>query len=744
MTKEKLKELLNKMSLTDKIYQLIQIASNFYTEDGMKLTGPIEELGINEEILWNSGSVINAKGAKSVKEIQDKYLSKNKHKIPLLFMADVINGYKTIFPIPIAQGCSFDEKAVYDIAKASAKEATTSGCHVTFSPMVDLCRDSRWGRVMESAGGEDPYLGSIMAKATVEGYQGNNIKDKNSIASCVKHFAAYGAGVAGREYNSVDMSRRELFQNYLPPYKAAIDAKASMMMTSFNIIDGIPATANTWLMKDLLRNKWKFDGVLISDYSAIKEIFVHGNAKDEKEAAKKALNATCDIDMMTNLYTNNLYSLVKEGSIKESQVDDAVMRILTLKNDLGLFENPYKDASEIEEQLNHLSKENLELSKEASGKTFVLLKNNNILPLDKNKKIALIGPHVNNKNIVGNWSIFADKNSVKSLKEAFLENYNEEYLKIFEGCNMLASFEYDPIFTSIGQSPLIIDNEELVNELLIKEACEGAMDADVIVLAIGEHQRQTGEACSRTNLEIPYYQQKLLIALKALNKPIVTLLYNGRPLAIKDVLDSSDAVLEVWYPGTNGNSAVVDTLFGKINPSGKLNMSFPYNAGQCPIYYNHYQTGRPHIKDERYVSRYIDAPTNPLLPFGFGLSYSNFIYNSIKLDNNILTKNNKLNVTVSITNDSKYNGYEVVQLYIQDVYGSIVRPVKELKGFKKVFFNANETKEVSFILNTKMLEFYDNNCKKIIENGLFKVYIGTNSRDVLETEFEVIYLNNKN
>lgn len=601
--------------------------------------------------------------------------------------------------------------------------------------MVDLVRDSRWGRVMESIGGEDPYLGQVFAKAIVQAHKETSDFENDGIVSCVKHFAAYGAVEAGRDYNTVDMSEREFRQYYLPAYKEAIDSGVEMIMTSFNIINGIPATINKWLLKDLLRKELGFKGIVISDYSAIEETIEHGVSKDKVDAAYKAIISGVDIDMMSDVYANNLKKLVEEKIISMKSVDEAAYRILKLKNDLELFENPYKNLdNEMEEKI-LLNKKNRNKARMLAAKTFVLLKNNNVLPLNKKQKIALIGPYADNIAILGSWSMFSDKERITTLREAFESKIGKENVIYAKGSEILEEKEINRILQADGGNTIHIENEKEKLEEYIKEAIKVAEQVDIIVLGIGEHYRQSGEACSRANIEISDIQKRLLNELSKLNKKIVVILFNGRPIVLKEIEKNVDALLEVWFPGTEGANAITDVIFGDINPSGKLTMSFPQATGQCPIYYNHYNTGRPHKTNIRYVSRYQDIPTESLYPFGYGLSYSKFLYSDLKLSNKILTCNSKIIVSIKVKNNSNIKGEEVVQLYIQDLVARVVRPIKELKAFKKVELLPNEEKEIFFDINEEMLRFWDENSEFISEEGEFRVFVGSSSEEVLEDTF---------
>lgn len=604
--------------------------------------------------------------------------------------------------------------------------------------MVDLVRDSRWGRVMESIGGEDPYLGQVFARAMIKAQKDIKTEKTKEMISCVKHFAAYGAVEAGRDYNTVDMSQREFRQYYLPAYKEAIDSGAEMIMTSFNIVNGIPATVNKWLLKDLLRNELGFKGIVISDYSAIEETIKHGVSKDKKDAAYKAITAGVDIDMMSNVYAGNLKQLVEEKLVSEELIDDAVLRVLRLKNSLGLFENPYKNIDNREENDLLSNKENLELARKLTTKTIVLLKNeNNILPLNHKQKIALIGPYADNIAILGSWSMFSDKSKITTLKEAFEAKIGKENVIYAKGSEILEEREINQILQSDGGTMIHTENEEEKLTQYLKEAKEAAKQADVIVLAIGEHYRQSGEACSRANIDISNIQKRLLNELAKLNKKIVAIMFNGRPIVLRDISEKVNGLLEAWFPGTEGANAITDIIFGDANPSAKLTMSFPQATGQCPIYYNHYNTGRPHESNVRYVSRYQDIPTESYYPFGYGLSYSKFIYSCLNLSNKVLTKDSKIKVSVKIKNDSNRIGEEIVQLYIQDLVAKVVRPVKELKAFQKVVILPKQEKEVTFEISEDMLKFWDENLRYDSENGDFKVYIGTNSEDTLFDTFSL-------
>ena len=740
MKHKEILELLNKMTIEEKIGQMVQIAGDiFLSEDKNAVsTGPLKDLHLPNGMIYSIGSVLNVIGAKNVRQVQKEYLSKSRLKIPLLFMDDIINGYKIAFPIPIAQGCSWNTKVIKEMAEISAMESSIAGANVNFSPMVDLSRDARWGRVMESIGGEDPLLGEIYAKTIVETYQGKKLTEVGKIASCVKHIAAYGAVEAGRDYNTVDMSEREFRQYYLPAYKAAIEAGAEMLMTSFNILNGIPATVNTWLIQEIIRKELGFKGIIISDYGAIEETIAHGYSANGKEAAKNAINAGVDIDMMSSIYANYLKELCIENQEIENKVNESVLRILSLKNKLGLFENPYGNINEEKEKTYLMNPSNLEKAKKLTQETFVLLKNkHHILPINKDKKIAFIGPYVNNIGITGSWSMFSDRSQNHTLLDSFQEKLGNN-IAYAKGSEILRQEEINKILSAEGLPMVHIENEAQKEQEMIASAVEISKKADIILLALGEHYKQTGEACSRSDIALPENQIQLINELYKLSKPMILILFNGRPLQLNTIEEKLDAILEVWFPGTTGAKAITEIVLGEENPSGKLTMSFPQNVGQCPVYYNHYNTGRPHHDNLRYVSRYQDIPTESFYPFGYGLSYCDFKYTELHLNKHKISENETITVMVKIENQSNYAGYEVVQLYIQDVYGSVVRPVKELKAFKKEYFKPHEIKYVKFDISIDMLKFWNDKLEYVAEPGQFKVFVGGDSMNVLEDKFEFL------
>ncbi|MEK5644751.1 beta-glucosidase [Paenibacillus rhizosphaerae] len=719
MDNRQLTELLNQMTLEEKIAQLLQLTANFHEGGESQITGPLEEMGITESMVTASGSVLGLSGAQSVIDVQKSYLSKSRLGIPLMFMADVVHGFKTIFPIPLAIGCSWDTELAEKSAEIAARESAVSGIHVTFAPMVDLVRDPRWGRVMETTG-EDPYLNSLFARAFVRGYQGGSLKDEpERLAACVKHFAAYGAPEGGRDYNTVNMSERNLREQYLPAYKAALDEGCEMVMTSFNTVDGIPATGNEKLMRGILRDEWGFDGVLISDWASIREMIAHGAAEDDGEAAYRAIRAGVDIEMMTPCYVQHLPGLIESGRVDEALVDEAVLRILRLKDKLGLFDNPLRGADPEREREVLFCQEHRNVSYELAAKSSVLLKNEGgLLPLAPGKKVALIGPFAQSDDILGWWSCVGVKEDAVKLGTALQERLAEGQLVIAEGSGVV----------SVEQSQ-------------IDAAIAAAQDADVIVLALGEDSAMSGEGGSRTNIRLPEAQLELVRQLKKIGKPMAAVIFNGRPLDLHGIIDEADAVLEAWFPGSEGGAAIADILIGRVNPSARLTMSFPHSVGQIPVYYNHYNTGRPMNPDkteERYVSKYIDSPNDPLLPFGYGLSYTTFEYGELKLSGNEITANQPLQVSVSVTNTGDRAGIETVQLYIRDVAGEVVRPMRELKGFVRLELAPGESADAVFTITEEQLRYHHSDLTQASDPGTFQVFVGPNSRDTLAESFRLV------
>lgn len=733
MEQSKLVELLNDMSLEEKINQLFQANVSFY-DKGSIVTGPVEEQGFTQRTIREAGSVLSLLGAENIKNVQKEHMEKHPHHIPLVFMADIINGYKTIFPIPLAQGAAFNPEVARIGAEVAAKEVSAAGIHVTFSPMVDLVRDARWGRVMESTG-EDTFLNCEYAKAQVIGYQGDDPKAPGRIGACVKHFAAYGAPEAGKDYNNVELSERTLRDDYLPAYEAAIKAGALLVMTSFNTINHVPSTANKWLMRQVLRREMGFNGVLISDWAAIDEIRKHGMCEDRKGAAKLAIEAGTDIDMMTTCYPNYLKELINEGEVDIALLDEAVLRVLELKNKLGLFENPYKDADEEAEKRLLLCKEHRQKAKEVAKETFVLLKNEQMLPLKREEKIAFIGPYIEEKGIIGAWSMFADEKDSVTIREA-VENY---------GANVLFSKGCDTLWA--GAEILSMDTyhrntrTKAEQDAMMEEAVETARKADKVVLCIGEHRTQSGEGGSRGDITIPKHHKKLLKKVAKVNKNVIVVLFNGRPLDIRKIQDMAKAILVVWMPGTEGGNAIAEVLYGETSPSGKLPMSFPYTVAQMPMHYDEFRSGRqinPETPDYRFQCKYLDIPNAPLYPFGYGLSYTEFDYSEVKLSADTLTRGGNLTAGVILKNVGEYEGAEAVQLYICDEVGSVVRPVRELKGFQKIWLKPGEEKQVTFTITEEMFKFYDINMEYVAEKGRFTVFIGGDSSTQNQAQFQLV------
>lgn len=724
-----LKKLMDSLTLKEKIGQLVQLDGGFFGAEGVS-TGPCAELGIEPWVVENVGSALNVLGAEKVQELQKRHLEHS--RIPLLFMADVVYGYKTSYPIPLALACSWDMKLVQQCAENTACEAAADGAQVTFSPMVDVVRDARWGRCMESPG-EDPYLNSCYAQAMVKGFQ-NDFTPGKSMASCVKHYAGYGAVEAGREYNTVDMSRWRLMQEYLPPYQAAVDAGCKMVMTAFTTIEGIPATANQWLMQDVLRKKWGFDGVVITDYAAIQELVVHGVAENNADAAKLAMDAGVDIDMKTSCYPNHLEELLKQGVVSQEQIDQAVWRILTLKNELGLFENPYCGLRSVEqgEWISHR-----QLARKAAQESMVLLQNKkDVLPIRQGEKVALIGPYADSKELNGIWAIYADRKQVVTLKTAFEERLDAEHLQSAAGCELMD--DYTPIMNlGAGVHRILKDSPE--EEL--HRCIELAKWADVVVFAVGEHKLQSGESGSRTDISLPAIQQQWIEQVLPYAKKTVVLLFNGRPLELTKLSAETDAILECWFPGTEGGHAIVDLLMGDAAPSGKLTTSFPYHVGQEPLYYAQFSTGRPVRKSnssDRFTSRYLDCPNGALFPFGHGLSYHKVAYSDLRLSDTVLHSGGLITAQVKVQNAGNVAGDEIVQLYIRDRVGSVVRPMQDLKGFQRVHLDAKECRTVTFEITEEMLKFYNAALEYKVEQGMFDVMVGSSSVDVLKESFQMI------
>ena len=722
-------DLMSKMTLDEKVGQMNQY-NGFWDA-----TGPLPKKGYEKgryDDLRNGlvGSMLNVTGVKNVSALQKIAVEETRLGIPLIFGFDVIHGYKTISPIPLAESASWDIKAIEKSARIAAEEAAAAGLNWTFAPMVDIYRDARWGRVMEGAG-EDTYLGSVIAAARVNGFQGENLSDFSTIAACAKHFAAYGFPEAGRDYNTADINKYTLYNNVLPPFKAALDAGVSTFMNAFNTLNEVPATASKFLQRDILKGDWGFEGFVVSDWGSIGEMIPHGYAKDGVHAAELAANAGSDMDMESSLYVRELQGLVADGKVDISVIDDAVKRILGVKYDLGLFEDPYKYCDLEREKTVIGSKENNLAALDMAKKSIVLLKNeNSLLPINKKgQKITLIGHLADDNNSpLGNWRGAGESNTAVTVLEG-LENYGNNSITYKKGVDLY-----------YGETNF--HNRVKLNhtdKTGFKEAKIAAKSADIVVMVLGEEGFQSGEGRSRTELGLPGLQQELLEEVYKVNKNIVLVLMNGRPLNLTWADENIPAILETWHLGTQSGNAIAEVLYGNYNPSGKLTMSFPRNVGQVPLYYNNKKTGRPGASSEEVTkSTYADVENSPLYPFGYGLSYTSFSYSDLSLSSNEITRDDTIVVSVKITNTGKVKGKEVVQMYIRDHYGSLARPVKELKGFELLELNAGETKEVSFEIDNSKLIYYTANDRWESENGKFSVFIGGDS-DVKENKsFELI------
>ena len=721
-------DLMGKMTIREKLGQL-NLPSGGDLVTGSVMNSELSDMIRKEEI----GGFFNVKGIKKIYDLQRLAVEETRLKIPLIVGADVIHGYETIFPIPLALSCSWDTLAIQRMARISAIEASADGICWTFSPMVDICRDARWGRIAEGSG-EDPYLGSLLAKAYVHGYQGDSMQGKDEILSCVKHFALYGASEAGKDYNTVDMSHLRMYNEYFAPYRAAVEAGVGSVMSSFNIVDGIPATANKWLLTDVLRDEWGFQGLLVTDYNSIAEMSIHGVAP-LKEASVRALQAGTDMDMVSCGFLNTLEESLKEGKVTEAQIDAACRRVLEAKYKLGLFADPYKYCDTLRAEKELYTPEHRAVAREVAAETFVLLKNeNHLLPLEEKGKIALIGPMADARNnMCGMWSMTCTPSGHGTLLEGIRSAVGDKAEILYaKGSNVYYDAEMEK--GAVGIRPLERGNDQQ----LLAEALRTAARADVIVAAVGECAEMSGESPSRTNLEIPDAQQDLLKALVKTGKPVVLLLFTGRPLVLNWESEHIPSILNVWFGGSETGDAVADVLFGKAVPCGKLTTTFPRSVGQLPLFYNHLNTGRPDPDNRvfnRYASNYLDESNEPLYPFGYGLSYTDFVYGDLQLSSETLPKNGNLTASVTVTNKGNHDGYETVQIYLRDIYAEVARPVKELKGFDRIFLKKGESREVKFVLTEDDLKFYNSGLQYIYEPGEFDVMIGTNSRDVQTKRF---------
>ena len=723
---------MGKMTLQEKIGQLNLPVS------GEIVTGQAKSSDVAGKIRKGQvGGLFNVKGVENIREVQKIAVEQSRLKIPLLFGMDVIHGYETVFPIPLALSCSWDMEAIKESACIAAKESSADGICWTFSPMVDICRDPRWGRMAEG-GGEDPYLGSEISAAMVKGYQGDDLTDKNTIMACVKHFALYGAPEAGRDYNTVDMSHLSMFNNYFPPYKAAIDAGVGSVMTSFNVVDGIPATGNKWLMTDVLRDRWGFDGFVVTDYTAISEMIAHGMG-DLQQVSAMSLSAGTDMDMVADGFLTTLEKSLKEGKVTMAEIDKACRRILEAKYKLGLFDDPYKycDASRVKKDI--FTAENRTVARKIATETFVLLKNeNNLLPLQRKGKIALVGPLANTKaNMPGTWSVAAASDKYNSLYESMKQSLAGKAEVLYaKGSNLMYDAQREAEATMFGRE---MRDPRSAQELL-DEALNVASQADVIVAAVGESSEMSGESSSRTNLEMPDAQRDLLTALKKTGKPVVLVYFAGRSTVMTWEQENFPAILNVWFGGSEAADAICDVVFGDVSPSGKLTTTFPKNVGQIPLYYNHLNTGRPLEAGKwfsKFRSNYLDIDNDPLYPFGYGLSYTTFRYGDLQLSNNSMNERGKITASVTVTNTGNYDADEIVQMYIRDMVGSVARPVKELKGFERIHLKKGESRTVSFDITAKQLKFYNSALNWVCEPGEFEVMVGGNSRDVQTKKFSL-------
>lgn len=713
LIEKKVDSLLSLMTLDEKIGQMVLYTSNW------ERTGPVMPSNYMEDIKsGRCGNIFNAYTVAYTRKLQESAVKGSRLGIPLLFGYDIIHGFKTIFPIPLGEASSWDLELIKNSARVAAVEGSASGVNWTFAPMVDIARDPRWGRISEGAG-EDPYLGSRIAAARVAGFQGESLSLPNSLLACAKHFAAYGAPLAGRDYNLVDMSERMFREVYLPPYKAAIDEGAMSIMSSFNELNGIPATGNHFLLTDVLRKEWNFKGLVVTDYTSMNEMVQHGIVSNDQEAAELSLDAGVDMDMQGSEYYNFLKKLVKNGKVSISQINESVRRILKVKFLLGLFDDPYRDCNEKREKDLVYSKVYWDIAYDVAGKSMILLKNEgSVLPLKKSQKLAVIGPLADSKrDLLGSWIAAGEWDSISTVLNALREKQGKENVLYAKGCD----------FTGTDKSGF-------------PNALRAAHSSDAIVMVVGEPSAWCGEAASRTSISIPDIQKELIREIAQLKKPLVLVLMNGRPLALEEESSLAGAILEAWFPGTMGAKAIADILFGDINPSGKLPVTFPRNLGQVPIYYSEKNTGRPYDpkgSEQKYRSRYIDCSNDPLYPFGFGLSYTKFNYSDLVLDKTELKRGDKLKISLRVNNSGNYDGQEVVQFYIRDLVGSVTRPLMELKGFTKIFLKKGETKTVTFEIGESDLSFYRKDMTFGTEPGDFKIFVGGNSRDVLEASFRL-------
>lgn len=703
--------LLRIMTLDEKIGQMVLFTSDW------DVTGPTIREGYLDDIRsGRCGNIFNAYTVDYIRELQRVAVEESRLGIPLMFGYDVVHGHKTIFPIPLGESCSWDLDLIRRSASASAAEAAASGLNWTFAPMVDISVDPRWGRVSEGAG-EDPYLGSLIAAARVKGFQGEDLADPLTVLACVKHFAAYGAPFGGRDYNTVDMSERQFREFYMPPYKAGVDAGALSVMTAFNEYDGVPATGNPYLLKDILKGEWNFQGFVVTDYTSINEMVHHGYARDEAEAGVKAVNAGVDMDLQGEVYFSYLRGLVDSGFVREKTIDNAVRRILNVKAKLGLFDDPYLYCDRARENQMVSNPEIKALSRDAARRSMVLLKNEGCLPFDRGDRIAVIGElAASRRDLLGSWKAAGEWDDMNSILDA-VRAYNGAANVIYaEGCRKIGSDR-----SGFG------------------EAMDAVAQADKVLMVVGEDWDWSGEAASRTDIGVPGIQSELLKMIASAGKPVAVVLLNGRPLVLEEESKDADAILEAWYPGTMGAEAVTDIVFGQYNPSGKLTMTFPRSVGQIPVFYYEKNTGRPiYLPNDKYKSKYLDSPNEPLYPFGYGLSYTDFKYSNLILSSPKMKKGHTIDATVTVTNIGTRTGEETVQLYIRDLIGSVTRPVKQLKGFQKLVLAPGESRTVTFTIDDEMLSFWRHDMTFGMEDGDFKVMVGGSSSDLLQTSFSLV------
>ena len=721
MKREELERLLAQMTPEEKAGQLAQCNAALFVSIGMKITGPAERALPVDEAIGLAGSVLTFEGAAQARELQEKHLQADRNRIPMLLMLDVIHGYRTVYPIPLAMGCSFDEELTEACAAMAAKEAAAGGVHVTFQPMVDTARDGRWGRILETCS-EEPLVNARMGAAQVRGFQGDDLKNPDRVASCVKHYAAYGAGEAGRDYNTVEISERSLREDYLPAYKACVDAGARLVMPSFNALNGIPSVANKWLMNTVLRGEWGFEGVVVSDYNAVGELVSHGVAEDLKDAVQLAMEAGCDIDMVSTGYYVHLADLVKEGRISEAAVDAAVLRVLELKNELGLFEDPFRGADPEREMSLANCAEHRALARKAAEESAVLLKNDGMLPLKPEmKKIALIGPFAEEHRLNGAWSALGRPEDTVSLAEGLREALPDAEITVVAGCGAA---------------------DEIANQQELDRAVAAAKAADAVILCLGEPEDWSGEGRSRAEVTVSGAQQALAKQVAGANPKTAAVLINGRPLVLGELNDEAAAILEMWYPGCEGGRAAARLLTGGAVPCGKLSVCLPVRTGQYPLYYSRANTGRPKPEPDSgvfpYTSSYLDTPNRPLYSFGWGLSYTDFIYESLTLDRERMTAGEPLEVTVRVRNAGDRAAKETVQLYLRDLTASVIRPVQQLIDYKKIALQPGETAEVRFTVREEQLRFWDFDCAWKSEPGGFEISTGSADHLKLTKRFELV------